>query len=317
MKIKTIVLITVLSAITAGCTTSSMSKRDLADYTAGLTYVTEPASLFGTSEDVKIHYLEAGDASLPPMILIHGFSSLAYTWQEDLPPLSQKYHVFALDMPGFGFSSKLPDFPYGIPNYSKAVLNFMEQKGIDKTIIGGNSMGGAISLWLAINNPEKITRLILVDAAAYNTDKRPGLVSLAQKQWLRPIAKPFFGKWILRMGLKQVYYDDSKVTPALVEEYGRPYKMRNGKNVPFWLFRNTPEGKNMFVDVDKIKDIKIPTLIIWGENDQWIPLDNAYKFKNDIAGSELVVIPKCGHVPQEEKPEVVVKAILDFLAKNP
>jgi len=199
--------------------------------------------------------------------------------------------------------------------YGKTVLNFMDQKKIEKAVLVGNSMGGSISLWIAIYHPERITRLILVDAAGYPM-KSPGLVSLASKRWLKPLSIPLFGKAMIKMALKQVYYNDSMVTPELVEEYGRPFKTPHAKDVPFWLFRNF-NVRNETEDVKKITTITMPTLIIWGENDAWIPLEHARYFHRDIKGSDLVIIPQCGHVPQEEHPDVVIKAILDFLEKNP
>jgi pimeloyl-ACP methyl ester carboxylesterase len=280
-----------------------------------LTYVTIPASVFRTAQGVKVHYVEAGDAGAPPIILIHGFASSTFTWKKIMPELAKSYHVFAIDVPGFGFSDKPEDFPYGGEGYGKTVLNFMDQKKIEKAIFVGNSMGGYISLWIAIHHPERITRLVLIDALGYPKES-PGLIALASKGWLQPISKPFIGKPMLKMALKQVYYNDALVTPELVEEYGRPFKTPNAKAVPFWLFKNL-SMEHVTEDAGKIPTIKIPTLIIWGENDAWIPPEHAKLFHRDIQGSKMIMLPQCGHVPQEEKPEVVLEAILEFLRKNP
>lgn len=297
------------------CSTSSLSRRDLDKLASGLTYVTIPASVFRTAQDVKVHYVEAGDAGAPPIILIHGFASSTFTWKKIMPELAKSYHVFAIDVPGFGFSDKPEDFPYGVEGYGKTVFNFMDQKKIEKAIFVGNSMGGSISLWIAIHHPERITCLILLDAAGYPM-KTPGMISLASNRMLKPISKPLFGKAMLKMALKQVYYDDALVTPELIEEYGRPFKTANAKDVPFWLFRNF-SVEHEAEDTRKIPTIKIPTLIIWGENDAWIPPEHAKLFHRDIQGSKMIMLPQCGHVPQEEKPEVVLEAILEFLRKNP
>jgi len=294
-----------------GCSTSSLSRKEIERLSTGMNFVTIPASVPGTSKDVKVHYIEAGDPGAPAMILIHGFASSTLTWKDCVPELAKYYHVYAIDMPGFGYSDKFRDFPYGPEGYGKVVVEFMDLKGIDKAVVGGNSMGGGVSAWLAMNRPERLTHLVLIDAAGYPMET-PGLVSLAQKQWLKPIIKPFYGKFIVGMGLKQVYYDDSKVTPEWIELYGRPFKTANGKDVPFWVFEKLGE-EDWEAQSVKIPTIKIPTLIIWGENDTWIPLEHAHMFNRDIEGSKLVIIPECGHVPEEEKPDVVVAAILEFL----
>jgi len=311
MRNSYLVIACLFTALSVSCTTSSLSRKQIESMASSLSYVTVPASVVGTAKDVKVHYEEAGAAGAPVMILIHGFTSSTITWKECLPALSKHYHVFALDMPGWGFSDKPADFPYGLDGYPKVVINFMDQKGIDKAILGGNSMGGGVSLYTTINNPERVTHLILIDAAGYPMNG-PKLVRWTTKSWMRPFAKPFFGKWILRMGLKQVYYDDKKVTPELVELYGRPFMMKNGKDVPFWFFQNFSE-RDLEKESKRIPGVKVPTLIIWGENDAWVPLEHAKFFHRDIKGSELVIIPECGHLPEEEKPKEVVKAILDFL----
>jgi len=299
--------------ITTSCGITLPSQRKAVEaYAAKLTYVTVPASVLGTAEDVKVHYEEAGDTGAPVIILIHGFSSSTVTWKDCIPELSKQYHVFALDMPGWGFSDKPKDFPYRPAGYAKTVLYFMDKKGIDKATLCGNSMGGEISLWVTITAPDKVSRLILVDSGGYPL-KTPSALKILNVPGVRPLSKPFLGKGYLRMGLKQVYYDDSKVTPELVELYDRPYRTAHAKDVPFWIFQREKSLNEL--GSQKISGIKVPTLIIWGENDPWIPIEDANRFHKDISGSTLVVIPKCGHVPEEEKPAEVVKAILDFMGK--
>lgn len=296
------------------CSTSSLSRRDISQLAAGLTYVTIPAAVAHTAADVRLHYVEAGNAIAPAIILIHGFAASSSTWKQIMPELAKSYHVFAIDMIGFGFSDKPADFSYDRQGYGETVLNFMEQKKIEKAIVVGNSMGGALSLWIAIHHPERVTRLILIDTFGY-PEKPSGMLSMLHP-WLKPFAHLLFGKAVVRKTLKQVYYDDSRITPELVEEYGRPFKTPHAKDVPFWLSENL-NAREDAEEFKKLPTIKIPTLILWGENDEFIAPEHAKSFHHDIQGSELVMIPQCGHIPQEEKPEVVLRAILDFLKRNP
>jgi len=312
---KKTILVSVSIFFFTSCSTSSLSRRDISQLAAGLTYVTIPAAVAHTAADVRVHYVEAGDPVAPAIILIHGFAASSFTWKQITPGLAKSYHVFALDMIGFGFSGKPADFPYGREGYGKTVLNFMEQKKIEKAVLVGNSMGGAISLWIASHHPERVTRLVLIDTFGY-PEKPSGVVTLMVQPWLRPFAHLLFGKEGLRITLKKVYYDDSRITPELVEGYGRPFKTPHAKDALFWVAGNL----NMREDAEEFKKlptIKIPTLILWGENDTWIPPGRAKAFHQAIQGSELVMIPECGHVPQEEKPEVVQTTILEFLKRNP
>ena len=292
-----------------------MSSTEIDKLKAGMIYATIPASVLGTTADVKVHYVEAGSPSAPPMMLVHGFATGWFMWKQVMPELAKDYHVFAIDLPGFGFSDKPKDFPYEPDGYGKTLMNFMDQKGIQKAILVGNSMGGSLSLWLAMYHPERVSRLVLVDAGGYPM-KLPVMLWIATISWIRPIAKPLFGKWVIKLMLKYIFSDDSKVTPELVEEYGQPFETENAKDVLFWMFKRN-DISNFGELTKNIPNIKVPTLVIWGENDRVIPIEHAHNFNRDIKDSEMVIIPQCSHCPQVDKPAEFLRAITTFLMKNP
>ena len=256
---------------------------------------------------VKVFYREAGSGR--DMILIHGFGSNTVTWEKVMPPLAQKFHLYAIDVLGFGLTERpLESQYYSYDSYVKQVKGFMDVKGIESAILAGNSMGGAISLHCALEYPEQVDKLILIDSGGYPL-KLPIFLSILKTPIIGDIAELFQARWVYEFNLKDAYYVESPLSDKWVDYYYAPFTVENSSYGPQQFLRSGNIGKGIDGEIEKISQ---PTLIIWGENDSWIPLDHAHRFNRDIKGSRLVIIPECGLVPEEERPDEVVKAILDF-----
>lgn len=258
----------------------------------------------------NLHYVEqgAGDENI---ILVHGFSSNIFTWHNVLPELSRHMHVFALDMIGFGFSDKPADFEYSYAGFANVLLEFMDKKGIGRATIVGNSMGGGIAAEFTALHPERVDNLILVDSAGYGMKKRQSLEFLGM---------PLLGKFLFSMNspagmsiiLKRAaFYDNSRVTRERAMEYFSPFRTEGAASAAMKTIKAIRKNPVS----DNILRIRRPTLIVWGENDSLIPSSYAHKFHRDIKDSKLVLIPKCGHLPEEEKPKEFSKVVLDFLSE--
>lgn len=259
--------------------------------------------------DIRVHYQERGAGTT--LVLIHGFSSSVYTWKDEFEALSEKYHVIALDLKGFGFTSK-PDGDYSRRAQGELVNLFLEQLNIDKAWFVGNSMGGETALNIAVYHPEKVLGLVLIDSAGIQV---PGRASLAPAYLQIPVvgrlltALALTSDKLVREGLQKSYYDDSKVTDDRVAYYYQPLKTSGGQLA-------ATRARTQFGDFpieNKLDAIKVPTLIIWGDQDELSPLEAGRKLNSLIAGSKLVVFENCGHVPQEEVPVRVIGEIAGFI----
>jgi pimeloyl-ACP methyl ester carboxylesterase len=270
------------------------------------------ASHFADIDGVRIHYQEQGTGT--PLILLHGFTSSTYSWKDVFEPLAKNYRVIAVDLKGFGFSGK-PDGDYSRRAQAIMVAHLLDYLKIEKAWLAGNSMGGEVALNVALLNPQKVAGLILIDSAGVAV---PGSGSLAPRYLLMPVvgrlltALALTSDKLVREGLLKSYYDDARVTNDRVAYYYRPLKTRGGQLA---ALRGRAQAAEFPVEQDLGK-ITVPTLILWGAADELIPLAAGHKINSLIRGSRLVVIEKCGHVPQEEMPERVVSEITSFVASH-
>ena len=269
-------------------------------------------SHFADIDGVRIHYQEMGAGT--PLVLIHGYTSSTYSWKDVFEPLAKKFHVIAVDLKGFGFSGK-PDGDYTRRAQAVLITHLLEHLNIEKAWLCGNSMGGEVALNVALASPERVSGLILVDSAGVEV---PGSGSLAPGYLLFPvvgrllIALSLTSDKLVREGLEKSFYDRAKVTPDRLANYYRPLKTRSGQLAA--LRARTQWG--IFPVESELGKIKVPTLILWGAQDQLIPLAAGNKLSSLIKDSKLVVFDNCGHLPQEEMPARTVDEIMKFIASS-
>jgi pimeloyl-ACP methyl ester carboxylesterase len=255
-------------------------------------------SHFADIDGVRIHYQEKGTG--PALVLIHGYTSSTYSWKEIFEPLAQNFHVIAVDLKGFGFSGK-PDGDYTRRAQAVLVAHLLEHLHVEKAWLCGNSMGGEVALNVALANPERVAGLILIDSAGVEV---PGRGTLTPGYLLIPwvgrllIALSLTSDKLVRQGLEKSFYDDSKVTPDRVANYYRPLQTRGGQLA---ALRARAQWSRYPVEPNLDK-INAPTLILWGEQDELIPLAAGRKLNSLIKNSRLVIFENCGHLPQEEMP---------------
>jgi len=246
-------------------------------------------------DNIVVHYLEAGQG--PVLVLVHGLGSSAEVWRDSMRRLARGYRVVALDLPGYGKSDK-PRSDYSI-EYQAAVLNdFIDALGAGKVALVGNSMGGWVSAITALNHPEKVSHLILVDSAGLRRDAAASTINLnpATKEEMRTL-------------LLSLFADKAFVTEKLVNDQ---WEYRKDIRYTVKATLESFKSKQPLLD-DRLKNIKVPTLIIWGREDTLTPFAYAERFAKGIPGSKLVVIDNTGHIPQVEKPEAFYRAVKGFV----
>ncbi len=249
----------------------------------------------------NIHYIEAGQG--PAVILLHGLGGSKEAWLANFAALVSKYHVYALDQLGCGHSDK-PMIDYKIATWSDFLQGFMQSQNIPKATLVGNSLGGWIATEFAVQHPEMVDKLVLVDAAglAGNIQGFPADIRID----LNPST---IAGW--RTLLQSIFYDKTIVTDEdAMHLFANRMRNNDGYTVERALagFAAVPQFED-----DKLKSIHAPTLVVWGRNDELISVDRAKKFGSGIPGAKVVVFEQCGHVPQIEKPEEFNRALLEFL----
>jgi pimeloyl-ACP methyl ester carboxylesterase len=268
---------------------------------------------YETVDGHRLRYVRAGAG--PAVVLVHGFGSSIYTWKDVIPTLARGHDVVALDLPGFGQSEQPADLSF--EDFPRAVLGLMRALGIERAALVGNSMGGATPAAAAGDEPERVSALVLIDAAGFNLgpSQRPGVVSLAMSRagWLLAFLPG--QRLVVEASLRQVFHDESRVTPERVAEYLAAVR-RPGTSSALRSLGASLAGRPGVV-ARALSRIRAPTLVLWGGDDRWIPLADADRFVAAIPGSRMVVIPDCGHVPQEERPAEVARLLLEFLAESP
>lgn len=258
---------------------------------------------------IAVHYNEYGEGD-NHLVLLHGFRSHSYTWQKIAEPLATMgHHVWAIDLVGFGLSDKPPHASYHVDFFARQIHDFMEDQGIEKAHFMGNSLGGGLSLIMALEYPSKVESLTLLAALGYPIDFP---IYLAIGRYFESIWTPFLGPTMVREVLKQVVYDKDSVTEDQVAAYSLPYRFPGGIKTSLLTLQNFDNQRLKEME-KQYSFLKHPVLIIWGENDPLLPVDHYKKFVCDLPHAKELLIPQCGHIPQEEAPHEVLKAVISFL----
>ena len=268
---------------------------------------TDSQSQFISIDGLEVHFKDEGTGF--PIVLIHGTSASLHTWDAWTKKLIENYRVIRMDLPAFGLTGANKKNTYDLESYNQFLESFMEKVGVSEFALAGNSLGGSIAWHYASNHQKQVKQLVLVDPGGFPSNKgKPFVFKLAEMPIVNQLLKHITPKSFIRNNLEQVYYDDSKITSELVERYHQMI-LREGSRDAF-----IERSKIAFKDETALlKKINTPTLILWGENDIWIPVENGLKFDAKLSNSRLVIMKETGHVPMEERPEESLAHLLDFL----
>ena len=253
------------------------------------------------------------------MVFLHGLGASIYTWRKVKDPLAASNKLFLIDLKGFGKSPKPRDDRYSSLDQADLIYDFILDNDLKNLTVVGNSYGGAISLLLAIRlceeNPNRLSKLVLIDSAGYNK-LIPWYVKLLRIPilgWL--IVHLASNKTLAKTVLEESYYNDQLITDADVEAYAQPLGMENGKYALLKAAKQAIPG-DFEGWIAKYPTISVPTLILWGEYDTVIPVEIGEMLDAAIPCSKLTIIPNTGHIPQEETPTPTIELIKDFLKNS-
>nr|WP_295772632.1 alpha/beta hydrolase [Rhodoferax sp.] len=275
----------------------------------------QPPSQFVEVDGMQVHVRDEGPRDDPlPIVLLHGTSASLHTWDGWAQSLSGQHRVIRFDLPAFGLTGPNPNNDYSIAAYVHFVEGVADKLGVKKFVLAGNSLGGQIAWAAALALPQRVSKLVLVDAAGYpfQSSSVPIGFRIARMPGLRVLMEHVLPRGVIDSSVRNVYGDPSKVKPELIDRY-YDLTLRAG-NRQALAYRM---DQRMGGDEAHVKELKLPTLILWGAKDKLIPLDNARRFAADIQGSKLVVFDELGHVPHEEDAQKTVEAFKVFLAAPP
>lgn len=275
-----------------------------------------PPSAFLEVAGLPVHLRDEGVRGDPlPIVLLHGTSASLHTWDGWVEVLARERRVVRVDLPGFGLTGPAPDDDYRMARYVEFVAALLDALGIERCVLAGNSFGGWIAWETALALPSRVAALVLVDAAGYPLESQsvPIGFRIAGLPLLGGLMQRILPRGVIESSLRNTYGDPSRVTPELVDRYYE-LTLRAGNREA--LGRRFAAGRHS-PHTDRLREIAVPTLILWGGRDRLIPPASATRFQRDIAGSRLVVFPELGHVPHEEDPDATVAAVAAFLRHPP
>jgi pimeloyl-ACP methyl ester carboxylesterase len=249
-----------------------------------------------------------------PIVLLHGTSASLHTWEGWTRALARERRVVRFDLPGFGLTGPAPNSDYTVERYARFVIAMLDRLGVRRCVLAGNSFGGHVAWVTGLAAPERVERLILVDAGGYPVQSTsvPIGFRIARVPVVNKLAQFTLPRGVVAASLRSVYGDPSKVTPDLVELYFAMTVREGNRRALAERFAQAVPGAM----VERIPEIKQPTLILWGGRDRLIPAENAERFRRDISGSRLVVFANLGHVPHEEDPGGTVAVVEQFLTEE-
>ena len=270
-------------------------------------------SHFVSVDGARVHFQEFGDISRPTIVLIHGYTASLYVWKTTAPMLADAgFHVVALDLLGFGYSEKPRWFDYSITSQARMVARFMDRLGIGRATILGSSYGGAIAATLALDYSERVEKLVLVDTVCNDNLKNHPVLRLASIPGVGEAITPFladsrvFQRYRMRGTLARANH--GLITEDRVESILRPLTAADAHHS---LLATSRAWDACRIEQDA-QLINQPTLIIWGEDDTVIPVDDGHKLHDSILHSRFVILKNCGHVPQEEKSDLFAELVAEF-----
>lgn len=269
---------------------------------------------------LNVHYRDEGKRDGRVLVLIHGSNASLHTWQPWVKILGQDYRIISMDLPGHGLTGVNPSGVYDNQSYVGVVDALLAKLGVNKAVIGGNSMGGGVSWMYALAHPDKTEALLLVDASGQpqaKPDELPIGFRLMRTPVIKEAARLIAPRSIFESSVKNTMSVQSKIDDALIDRYWELNRFPGNREATMKRFSD-PRGIGSG-SKEKLAAIKVPVMIMWGEEDKLIPVSSARWFAEAIPAAKLVIYPKVGHIPMEEVPErsaADVKAWIDTLPTN-
>lgn len=280
-------------------------------------YTTAASRFITVSDGTRVHVRDEGQRDGPVLVLLHGSNAALQSWEPWVGELKDRFRLVSLDFPGHGLTGPSATRTYGGPAYVQVVDDVVGRLGISRFAVAGNSMGGAVAWQYAAAHPDKVAALILVNAAGYpraNPGSQPLIFRLIRTPVVGEFLSGFSNRSLIESNLKEVIADDALVTEAMVDTYWDLLRRPGNRQATLDRMRAPPADPEAW---RRIATIRVPTLVLWGEVDPWIPASDAARYIADIPGARAIIYLGIGHLPQEEVPARSAADVAAFLAGVP
>jgi pimeloyl-ACP methyl ester carboxylesterase len=270
------------------------------------------AGRFIDLDGYSTHYIEKGEGE--PVILIHGFLYNSYTWNNNIDALADRFKVYALDLWGFGYSTREP-LDYGYPLYADQLLKFMDALNIQKASLVGHSMGGGTCIFFSVQHRERVNKVILVDPAGM-PNPLPLIGKIANLPKVGEFLLGLKGNFYRKMVLSTTFiYDKGFITDSYFENVTRFHKIKGTTEVLLKILRKQ-FFHTLLDEIRRLGEIDVSILIIWGRHDQAVPFERGQGMHKILRGSRLEIFEQMGHCPHDEQSQKFNQLALDFLAST-
>ena len=271
------------------------------------------ASRYLPMDGIEVHWRDEGPTDAPVLLLLHGTASSLHTWDGWVAELTPRWRVVRLDLPGFGLTGPHPSDDYSTAAMIDFLDRFVTAAGLQRFAIAGNSLGGQYAWRFALRHPERVSALILIDAAGYPMRlEGPGTLGLrlARMPLISDLLRLAPVEGFTRSGLLAVYGDRSRVGDELITRHAE-LMLRPGNRAALSARARSVDPHDE--SWRQLPRITAPTLVMWGERDSWITPEFGRRFTGDIPGAQLLIYPDLGHVPMEEDPARTARDAAAFL----
>jgi pimeloyl-ACP methyl ester carboxylesterase len=267
-------------------------------------------------DGARVNYAEMGPASGEALVLVHGLSGAWQNWLENIPYFAREHRVIAVDLPGFG-QSPLPDWEVSIEAYGRFLHEFCDAVDVEVCTLVGNSMGGFVSAEAAIRQPSRFEKLVLVSAAGISharMRREPAEVAARMGIATAPLLLKLEGRALRRPRLRQatfsgLFYAPHRLRSELVYEF-----FEHGTGKPGLV--PAVRGLIGYDILDRLEEVEVPTLIVWGRDDHIVPPNDALGYGERLRNSRTVIFDHTGHLPMAERPVRFNRVLEAFLAEK-
>lgn len=298
-----VVLVLLVGTVGCGPSGTSLTAQQLKENNKDAKYV--------DIDGVSLRYTQDGLGK--PLIFLHGLMTSSHLWRNIIPGLTYGNTIYSLDLMGSGLSEKPQNLTYSIDTYVNQLSKFIDGFHLENPIIAGHDIGGSIAALYAIRNPGKVRKLVLLNAPLFPGYSAPGLGLLK----IPLVGGMLTGDWYLQRTLRGSVAKPTSISDTLLTQYLAPYQSDPGARVALLkqvteLNLDTALKKEA---ADNLAKLQVPTLVVWGDGDPYVPLGMSKDMKKTIPGAELYVVLKTAHNPIEERSEDVRQAMKEFIDK--
>jgi pimeloyl-ACP methyl ester carboxylesterase len=287
----------------AGLASCAPFSRDISYATLETRYANAASQYMDMSDGVRMHYRTNGPAAAPALVLAHGFGASLHTWEPWVERLQAHYSIISVDFPGHGLTRAPDGYAFSASSNAQLIEELTQRLHLQRFTLVGHSMGGAVAVRYALLHPERLNALVLVDAAAWPSEARAGQTPFAFQMLRNPIGRAILShvnpRLFAERGLVSAYHDRAMVSEAVVDRY---VDLARAPGHRALLSSDRNNRADPPLRPDDFAAITVATLVMHGEHDRIVSVQDSRALAAAIPGARLILYPGASHMPMEENP---------------